>query len=151
MARPSVIPDILLEKMLLKSAEGFNNHEIADWLFSEHQIKVDESNVCRKLKKLKEERQELTKLAYAKAAGKSAVQELKIIDDVITSFAEKITEKLKKDDISAATSLANSMHKYIVTHTAMSALNEDNKENSEENDNLAIILTQIKAAKLNSN
>ena len=119
------------------------DNKIAEWLLAEYSIQADASTVSRRLRRMKEEKQAATQLAYAKAAYESAVNELAIIDDVINRFHRKIVVKLEVDDISSATSLANAMQKYLAMHVEMSGAATKEKEVNDVVE-LSVILENIK-------
>jgi hypothetical protein len=154
MSRPAKIPDILIEPMLELSAKGVNNTELAKWLGKEHNIIVNESMVCKRLKAIRDKRQLLTQTMYAEAAAASAVNELAIIDDVINRFHGEIKKALAEGDRAGASALSNAMHKYLTTHVSMSSGsdNSNNSNNVNEEDVLELLASKIKPAKnLDSN
>jgi hypothetical protein len=126
--RDRKIPPILENDIMAMSARGFNGGQISNWLKQEHKIDVSLTMVNRTLRKLREERKDVAKNAFAEAVSKSANLDLEIFDEIIKKLFKKFNEAVDDNDMREACRTADTLFKYQSRRMDMAGLDIDDKE-----------------------
>src|SRR5574338_961006 len=98
MARLPKIPDVLVEEMMVKRANGESDQKILSWLKTTHHINCGLSSVNRRLNQVAKERADIAKAIYKDAVANSADQDIKIIDQMVKSLNQEFLKAMSEGD-----------------------------------------------------
>jgi hypothetical protein len=122
MARLPSIPETEQHKVLVWTAEGKTQAQCVELLKSECGITTSVTSVYRLLQKTRQGRQEIAKALYAEEIQKTAVQDIKIMSDIIQTYYKEWKEtKNKREQLRMAAEL----RMWIRDKMAISGLHDD--------------------------
>lgn len=138
MARKSKITDDLKPKVLEKSAEGWSADRIKEWLQDKHGIDIHRNNICKFMKKVREDRKAIAANVYAEVIAGSCASDLEIIDKQIKCLDRHFYVELDENRISSATNISRTiveMMKFKVSLNGIE-LDEDKPSSSFDTEEL---------------
>jgi hypothetical protein len=105
MASRSSIPEALWPEVLEQSANGWATRKIADWLGQVHGVKVAHNAVADLLKKLRQQREEISKAIVREKLGKTVLLDLQALEKEgqrVRKVAKLLYNALSEDDLEQA-------------------------------------------------
>ncbi len=139
MSRLPSIPDKLHPYVANLVSEGLSASQIKAKLEADHQLVTGLTAVTRLAKKIRLERQEAAKAAYAEEVSRTAGHDLRTMDKVITNLERTFMRAVEADDTEKYLKIAAELNKWNARRIELSGIsretlnvNENDQDDEEE-------------------